>query len=65
MAFKELTNAAGVHWVNTDQIAWVFAIKSGGSAIQFATVSDSRTLTLNVNETPEQILGAGKVNTFQ
>jgi hypothetical protein len=64
MAFKETTYGDQTYWVNTDQIAHVKKVPDG-SLIQFAALSDNKSLTLHVNQTPEQILGSGLLRTYQ
>jgi hypothetical protein len=64
MAFKEVTGGNEIYWINTDQIAYVRKV-AAGSIIEFGAISDHRSLSLTVNETPEQILGAGGLRTFQ
>lgn len=63
MAFKEVTGGAEIYWINTDQIAYIRKI-ANGSIIQFNALSDNQTISLTVNEPPEQILGSGYVRTF-
>ena len=64
MAFKEVTAGNEIYWINTDQIAYVRKV-STGSVIQFGALADNQSLSLTVNETPEQILGGGFLRTFQ
>jgi hypothetical protein len=63
MAFKEVTAGKEIYWINTDQIAYVRKVPEG-SVIQFNAVADHQTISLTVNESPEQILGSGHVRTF-
>jgi hypothetical protein len=64
MAFKEVTCGTEIYWINTDQIAYVRKVPSG-SVVQFAAIADNQSISLTVNETPEQILGTGLLRTYQ
>jgi len=58
MAYKEVTSGDDIYWINLEQVAYIRKTPDG-SLIQFSALSDSHSLSLHANETPEQILGGG------
>jgi hypothetical protein len=55
MAFKQLTRDKAKYWINLDQVAYIRQHEDGSSLIQFAAIADHSSLSMQVDQSPDEI----------
>ncbi len=55
MAFKRVTRGTTKYWINLDQVAYIRQHEDGSSLIQFAAVADHSSLSMQVDQSPDEI----------